>query len=122
MRLNGQVGACLHKLASLREESGDMAGSIAYLREAVDFWRRYRDRVGFSNHPQSCAKLAQALGNLGTALTREREWHEAGAALENALALSVALGRGKSPEAREYADNLDLCRAALLDWEPGRAS
>lgn len=113
MRMNEKVGVALHKLARIREATGDMTGSIAFRREAVAFWRRYRDRVGYVNNPRACGELALALGNLGMALTQDHQWREAGAALEDALALSTALGKGESGEARDYAAALDTCRLAL---------
>ena len=115
MRMNEKVGVVLHKLASIREATGDLAGSIAFRREAVDFWRRYRDRVGYLNNPRACGELALALGNLGLALTQDHQWREGGAALEDALALSTALGKGESGEARDYADAFDTCRRALRE-------
>lgn len=100
-----QVGTCLNNLGRIHEELGDMAGGIAFHREAVAFRRRLPDRED----------LAFSLGNLGVALAQDGQWREACAALEEALETYGAAGKGESREARGYAANLDICRRALAD-------
>ena len=98
-----QVATCLNNLGRIREELGDMAAGIAFHREAVALRRNFADK----------GDLAFSLGNLGVALAQDGQWREACAALEEALETYAALGRGDSREARGYAANLDICRAAL---------
>ena len=100
-----QVGTCLNNLGRIHEELGDVKGGIAFHREAVAF-RRTRENK---------EDLAFSVGNLGVALAQGGEWREAAAALEEALALYAALGKGESREARGYAANLDICRRALQE-------
>ena len=100
-----QVGTCLKNLGRIHEELGDMAGGIACTRAAVDFRRPQADK----------GDLAFSLGNLGVALAQDGQWAEAAAALEEALAIYAALGKGESREARGYAANLDICRRALRE-------
>ena len=100
-----QVGTCLNNLGRIHEELGDMAGGIAFHREAVAFRRTQADK----------GDLAFSLGNLGVALAQGGQWREAAAALEEALAIYAALGKGESREARGYAANLDICRRALRE-------
>lgn len=99
-----EVGTCLNNLGRIHEERGDMAAGIAFHRQAVAFRRALPDRED----------LAFSLGNLGVALAQDGQWREACAALEEALELYAALGKGNGPEARGYADNLAVCRRALL--------
>ncbi|MBD5538948.1 MAG: DUF4037 domain-containing protein [Desulfovibrio sp.] len=98
-----QVGTCLNNLGRIHEELGDMAGGIAFHREAVAFRRTQADK----------GDLAFSLGNLGVALAQDGQWREAAAALEEALAIYAAIGKGRSREAKGYAANLDVCRRAL---------
>lgn len=98
-----EVGTCLNNLGRIHEERGDMAAGIAFHRQAVAFRRALPDRED----------LAFSLGNLGVALAQGGQWREACAALEEALELYAALGKGNGPEARGYADNLAVCRRAL---------
>lgn len=98
-----EVGTCLNNLGRIHEERGDMAAGIAFHRQAVAFRRTLPDRED----------LAFSLGNLGVALAQDGQWREACAALEEALELYAALGRGNCREARGYADNLAVCRRAL---------
>lgn len=109
-----EEAACMHKLASIREALGDMAGCIVFRREAVAFWRAQEHTYG-KDSPHQMWELAMSLGNLGTALARDRQWREAAAALEEALGLFASLSRfGKEyPEAREIAAKLEECRRAL---------
>uniref|UniRef100_UPI0023BB899D DUF4037 domain-containing protein n=1 Tax=Desulfovibrio sp. TaxID=885 RepID=UPI0023BB899D len=100
-----QVGTCLNNLGRIREELGDMAAGIAFHREAVAFRRTQADK----------GDLAFSLGNLGVALAQDAQWREAAAALEEALAIYAAIGKGESREARGYAANLDICRRALRE-------
>ena len=100
-----QVGTCLNNLGRIHEETGDMAGGIAFHREAVAFRRTQADR----------GDLAFSLGNLGVALAQDAQGPDAAAALEEALALYAALGKSESREARGYAANLDICRRALRE-------
>ena len=99
-----EVGTCLNNLGRIHEERGDMAAGIAFHRQAVAFRRTLPDRED----------LAFSLGNLGVALAQDGQWRAACAALEEALELYAALGKGSGPEARGYADNLAVCRRALL--------
>lgn len=99
-----QVGTCLNNLGRIHEERGDMAAGIAFHRQAVAFRRALPNRED----------LAFSLGNLGVALAQDGQWREACAALEEALELYAALGKGDGPEARGYAENLAVCRRALL--------
>lgn len=98
-----EVGTCLNNLGRIHEERGDMAAGIAFHRQAVAFRRALPDRED----------LAFSLGNLSVALAQDGQWREACAALEEALELYAALGKGNGPEARGYADNLAVCRRAL---------
>lgn len=100
-----QVGTCLNNLGRIHEELGDLAGGIALHREAVAFRRTQADK----------GDLAFSLGNLGVALAQDAQWREAAAALEEALAIYAALGKGESREAKGYAANLDICRRALRE-------
>lgn len=100
-----QVGTCLNNLGRIHEELGDMAGGIAFHREAVAFRRTQEDK----------GDLAFSLGNLGVALAQDGQWREASAALEEALELYTSLGRAESREAKGYAANLDICRRALRE-------
>lgn len=100
-----QVGTCLNNLGRIHEELGDMAAGIAFHREAVAFRRTQADK----------GDLAFSLGNLGVALAQDGQWREAAAALEEALAIYAALGKGESREAKGYAANLDICRRALRE-------
>lgn len=99
-----EVGTCLNNLGRIHEERGDMAAGIAFHRQAVAFRRTLPDRED----------LAFSLGNLGVALAQDGQWREACAALEEALEQYAALGKGNGPEARGYAENLAVCRRALL--------
>lgn len=99
-----EVGTCLNNLGRIHEERGDMAAGIAFHRQAVAFRRTLPDRED----------LAFSLGNLGVALAQDGQWREACAALEEALEQYAALGKGNGPEARGYADNLAVCRRALI--------
>lgn len=103
-----QVGTCLNNLGRIHEELGDMAGGIAFHREAVAFRRTQADK----------GDLAFSLGNLGVALAQDGRWREAADALEEALDIYGALGKAESREARGYAANLDICRRALNNEEP----
>ncbi|MBD5417308.1 MAG: tetratricopeptide repeat protein [Desulfovibrio sp.] len=100
-----QVGTCLNNLGRIHEELGDMAGGIGFHREAVAFRRTLPDRED----------LAFSLGNLGVALAQDGQWREARTALEEALEIYGAIGKGESREARGYAANLDICRRALAE-------
>lgn len=102
-----EVGTCLNNLGRIHEERGDLAGGIAFHREAVALRRTLPDR----------GDLAFSLGNLGVALAQDGQWREAVAALDEALLVYAALGRAHSPEARAYAANLDICRRALAEEE-----
>lgn len=103
-----EVGTCLNNLGRIHEERGDMAAGIAFHREAVAFRRTLPDR----------GDLAFSLGNLGVALAQDGQWRDAVTALDEALDIYTALGRGESPEARGYAANLDICRRALASETP----
>lgn len=98
-----EVGACLNNLGRIHEELGDLAAGIAFHRQAVAFRRTLPNRED----------LAFSLGNLGTALAQDGQWHEACAALGESLELYAALGKGDGPEARSHAQNLAVCRHAL---------
>lgn len=109
-----EVGSCLHKLASIREDMGDIAGSIAFRREAVDFWRR-QVVMDNSESPFHLGELALSLGNLGMALASDHQWLNACFALEEAYVRYDSLSKWENPEAPGFAAKLDECRAAL--WE-----
>lgn len=109
-----EVGSCLHKLASIREDMGDIAGSIAFRREAVDFWRR-QVVMDHSESPFHLGELALSLGNLGMALASDHQWLDACFALEEAYVRYDSLSEWENPEAPGFAAKLDECRAAL--WE-----
>lgn len=98
-----EVGTCLNNLGRIREELGDMTAGIAFHRQAVAFRRTLPDRDN----------LAFSLGNLGVALAEDGQWQAACDALEEALELYAALGKGEGAEARGYAANLAVCRDAL---------
>ena len=119
--MKDEVGTCLDKLACLREELGDTAGSLALRREAVAFWR-HEEGSDWSESPRHIDELAKALGNLGTALAREGQWREACAPLEEALALYVTtyLKHHENPEATAFAATLEECRRARREALNGK--
>ena len=118
--LKVDVGIYLHKLACIREEKGDTAGSIALHRETVAFWRNMVAELR-SDSPMLKHKLALSLGNLGVALAKQGLCREACPLLEEALVRYDSLHRDDAmgamwdSDAQNFAAKLDECRAAL--WE-----
>lgn len=121
---------CLDNLANICEKHGDMAAGISFRNKAVAFLRKL-DEGQF---------LAISLGDLGVALTKDGQWREACAALDEALAIysaiserkvfpfgkpafrayrtvHTALGKGKCDEARDCAINFEMLLDMARDEE-----
>jgi len=99
-----ELGTCLNNLGRIHEERGQLEEGIALHRRAVDLRRQL-----LGEHEDT----AFSLGNLGVALASAGHWQEAAATLREAVELYDRLGRGQSPEARGYSNNLGVCLQAL---------